>query len=178
MLELTPNTWHLVEIWTDHKNLEYFMTAKKLNCHQAHRSLYLARFNFKLIYCPGCSMGKPNTLSQRPDHSNRAFDNEDVVLLRPELIAVWALEGLYLEGPEQDMLREICQGNQKDDQEEPVVKAARELWQASSKIVCSCHKLHSAISLSILHRFSRSQWQRKALEKTFWSVPVTSRGNQ
>jgi len=24
---------HLVEIWTDHKNLEYFMTAKKLNCH-------------------------------------------------------------------------------------------------------------------------------------------------
>lgn len=24
----------LVEIWTDHKNLEYFMTAKKLNCRQ------------------------------------------------------------------------------------------------------------------------------------------------
>jgi len=24
---------HPVEIWTDHKNLEYFMTAKKLNCH-------------------------------------------------------------------------------------------------------------------------------------------------
>jgi len=27
---------HPVEIWTDHKNLEYFMIAKKLNCHQAH----------------------------------------------------------------------------------------------------------------------------------------------
>ena len=26
---------HLVEIWTDHKNLEYFMMAKKLNRHQA-----------------------------------------------------------------------------------------------------------------------------------------------
>jgi len=26
---------HLVKIWTDHKNLEYFMTAKKLNCYQA-----------------------------------------------------------------------------------------------------------------------------------------------
>jgi hypothetical protein len=23
------------EIWTDHKNLEYFMTVKKLNCRQA-----------------------------------------------------------------------------------------------------------------------------------------------
>jgi len=41
-----------------------------------------------------------------------------------------------------------------------------------------CHKLHSAISLSILHRFSRSQWLWKALEKTFRSVPVTSRGDQ
>ena len=44
---------------------------------------------------------------------------------------------------------------------------------------CStCHKLHLAISPSILHRFSRSQWLRKALEKTFRSVPVTSRGDQ
>jgi len=34
---------HLVEIWTDHKNLEYFMTAKKLNRCQARWSLYLAR---------------------------------------------------------------------------------------------------------------------------------------
>jgi len=30
---------HPVEIWTDHKNLEYFMTAKKLNYHQARWSL-------------------------------------------------------------------------------------------------------------------------------------------
>jgi len=79
---------HLVEIWTDHKNLEYFMTAKKLNCCQARWSLYLARFDFKLIHHPGHSMGKPDALSQRPDHSKRALDNEDVILLRPELITV------------------------------------------------------------------------------------------
>jgi len=91
---------HPVEIWTDHKNLEYFMTAKKLNRRQAHWSLYLARFDFKLVYRPGRSMGKPNALSWRPNHGNRASDNEDVVLLRPELIAVRALEGLHLEGPE------------------------------------------------------------------------------
>jgi len=35
------------------------------------------------------------------------------------------------------MLREICQGNQRSNQEEPVAKAARELQQASSKMVCS-----------------------------------------
>ena len=72
---------HLVEIWTDHKNLEYFIIAKKLNHCQAHWSLYLARFDFKLVYRPGCSMEKPDTLSQRPDHGNRASDNKDVILL-------------------------------------------------------------------------------------------------
>jgi len=41
---------HPVEIWTDHKNLEYFMTAKKLNHRQACWSLYLARFDFKLTH--------------------------------------------------------------------------------------------------------------------------------
>jgi len=45
-------------------------------------------------------MEKPDALSRRLDHGNGASDNEDVVFLRPELIAVWALEGLHLEGPE------------------------------------------------------------------------------
>jgi len=34
------------------------------------------------------------------------------------------------------MLREIYQGNQKGDQEEPIAKAVRELRQTSSKTVC------------------------------------------
>jgi len=119
--------WHPVEIWTDHKNLEYFMTAKKFNRCQVCWSLYLARFDFKLIHHPGRSMGKPDALSWRPDHGKGISDNKDVVFLRPELIAVQALKGLHLEGPERDILREIRQGNQKGDQEEPVAKAAREL---------------------------------------------------
>jgi len=121
----------------DHKNLEYFMTAKKLNRHQAQWSLYLACFDFKLVHCPGRSIGKPDALSRRPDHGKGTSDNEDVVLLQPELIAVRALKGLHLERPERDMLREIRQGNQRGKQEEPVAKAARKLRQASSKTICS-----------------------------------------
>jgi len=79
---------HLVEIWMDHKNLEYFMTAKKLNRRQARWSLYLARFNFKLIHCSRQSMEKPDMLSRRPDYGNGASDNEDMVLLRLELLAI------------------------------------------------------------------------------------------
>jgi len=82
-------------------------------------------------------MGKPNMLSWRPDHGNGASDNEDVVLLRSELFAIWALKGVQLEEPEQNILREICQGNQKGDQEEPMAKAVRELRQASGKMVHS-----------------------------------------
>lgn len=51
------------EIWTDHKNLEYFRTAQKLNWRQARWSLYLLRFNFTLHHKPGRSMGKPDTLA-------------------------------------------------------------------------------------------------------------------
>jgi len=113
------------------------MTAKKLNCRQARWSLYLARFDFKLTHRPGHCMGKPDALSRRPNHGKGASNNEDVVLLRPELLAIWALEGVQIEGPEKDILKEIRQGNQRGDQEEPVAKAARELWQAASKTICS-----------------------------------------
>jgi len=33
------------EIWTDHKNLEYFMKAQNLNWRQAQWALYLSRFD-------------------------------------------------------------------------------------------------------------------------------------
>jgi len=72
---------HPIEIWTDHKNLEYFMTAKKLNRHQARWSLHLARFDFLLHHCPRRTIGKPDTLSRRANHGNRASDNKNIVLL-------------------------------------------------------------------------------------------------
>ena len=46
----------------DYRNLEYFMTAKKLNYHQAHWSLYLAHFDFTLYHYSRQSIGKPNAL--------------------------------------------------------------------------------------------------------------------
>jgi len=128
---------HPVEIWTDHKNLEYFMTAKKLNCRQARWSLHLARFDFLLHHRPGRTMGKPDTLSRRADHGNGASDNEDVVLLQPEFLAVRAMEGVELTGIEQKILSEIRKGNQNKDQEEPIAKAAQELRRSANGTVHS-----------------------------------------
>jgi len=72
---------HPVEIWTDHKNLEYFMTVKKLNRRQARWSLHLARFDFLLHHRPRRTMSKPDALSRRADHGNGASNNENIVLL-------------------------------------------------------------------------------------------------
>jgi len=102
---------HSVEIWTNHKNLEYFMTAKKLNHHQARWSLHLARFDFLLHHCPRRAMGKLDVLSRRADHRNGASNNENVVLLRLEFLAVRALEGVELTGVEQKILSNIRKGN-------------------------------------------------------------------
>jgi len=76
-------------------------------------------------------------LLQRPDHGNGISGNKDIILPQLELLVIRALEGIQLEGLERDILREICQGNQKGDQEELVAKAARELQQALSKMIHS-----------------------------------------
>jgi len=68
---------HPVEIWTDHKNLEYFMMAKKLNHRQARWSLHLTRFDFLLHHRPRHAMGKLDALSRKADHGNGASDNEE-----------------------------------------------------------------------------------------------------
>jgi len=55
------------EIWMDHKNLEYFMKAQKLNRRQARWALYLSWFDFTLKHLAGSKMGKADGLSRRAD---------------------------------------------------------------------------------------------------------------
>ena len=55
------------KIWTNYKNLEYFVKVQKLNQRQARWALYLSRFDFRLKYVLGSKMGKANSLSRRPD---------------------------------------------------------------------------------------------------------------
>jgi len=69
-------------------------------------------------------MGKLDALSRRADHRNGASDNENVVLLRLEFLAVHALEGVELMGMEQKILSDIHKGNWNGDQEKPIAKAA------------------------------------------------------
>jgi len=55
------------EVWTDHKNLEYFIKVQELNWRQARWALYLSRFDFTLKHVLGVRIKKADGLNKRPD---------------------------------------------------------------------------------------------------------------
>ena len=126
---------HKVEVWTDHRNLEYFMTAQKLNRRQARYSLYLSRFDFTLHHRPGRSMGKPDALSRRSDHGDRKKDNSDMVLLKLDFFVVRALEGLSVEGEEKEIVKEIWRRNREGEAEIQVTAAVKELKKGNRRLM-------------------------------------------
>ena len=78
-------------------------------------------------------MGKLDALSRRPDHGDGAKDNADIVLLRPELFAIRALEGVRTEGEEKEMLKEIRRRNLIPEEEDAVVTAVKALKGVSGR---------------------------------------------
>ena len=71
------------EVWTNLKNLEYFMKAQKLNQIQARQTLYLSMFYFTLKHVPEMRMEKADRLNKRPDLKVRVEnDNENQKLIK------------------------------------------------------------------------------------------------
>ena len=130
-------TKHQFEIWMDHKNLEYFMMAKKLNWRQAQLLLLLARFNFLLHHRPRKTMGKLDALSHRSNHGSGTDDNQNLTLLTPNLFTIRALEGLQVAREEKDILKEIRRRMEAEDQEEVVIMAVKELEKSPVKSIRS-----------------------------------------
>jgi len=121
------------EIWTDHKNLEYFMKAQKLNRRQARWALYLSRFNFTLKHVPGSKIGKADSLSRRPDWEiGVEKDNEDEMLVKPERLETRRTETVEIIVDGVDLLEEVRKSKVKDDE---VVKAVEEMKRAEVKML-------------------------------------------
>jgi len=121
------------EIWTDHKNLEYFMKMQKLNRRQARWALYLSRFNFILKHIPGSKMGKADSLSRRPDWEvGVERDNEDETLVKPEWLEVKRTERVEVIVEGVDLLEKVRKSKVKDDE---VVKVVEEMKQAGVKML-------------------------------------------
>jgi len=100
------------EIWTDHKNLEYFMKVQKLNRRQARWALYLSRFDFTLKHVPGSKMEKADSLSRRLDWEvGVEKDNEDKTMIKPEWLVVRIMERVEIIVDEVDLLEEVSVTN-------------------------------------------------------------------
>jgi len=121
------------EIWTDYKNLEYFIKTQKLNRRQVRWALYLLRFNFMLKHVPGSKMGKADSLSRRPDWEvGVERDNEDETLVKPEWLEVRRTERVEIIVEGVDLLEKVRKSKVKDDE---VVKAVEEMKQVEVKML-------------------------------------------
>ena len=113
------------EIWTDYKNLEYFMKVQKLNKRQARWALYLSRFDFTLKHVPESKMEKADSLSRRLDWEIEVErDNKDETLVKPEWLEVRKTEKVEVIVEGVDLLEKVKQSKVKDDE---VIKVVEEI---------------------------------------------------
>jgi len=79
---------HTLQLITDRKNLEYFMSKKLLNRTQARWAQFLSRFDYEIVYRPGRSNGKADALTRRPGDLPEGGDERlktmEQVVLKPE----------------------------------------------------------------------------------------------
>jgi hypothetical protein len=98
------------KVWTGHKNLDYWRTARNLMRCQARWSLYLSCFNLKIVPKPGKSNILADALSCLPgSYVLDSKDNRQVVMLKPEhFLSLAAVTLRSLDAFETD----LCAGSQ------------------------------------------------------------------
>jgi len=61
-----------VTVYTDHQNLQCFLTKEVWNQRQIRWAQELTNYNFKIVYCPGSRGRKPEAVSRRPEYRGEA----------------------------------------------------------------------------------------------------------
>lgn len=88
-------TSSLFIVWTDHRNLEYICSAKRLNSRQAHWAFFFRRFSFSISYRPGSKNIKLDALSC---HFSSSEVRPTMETILPEVCVVgsvtWGVEQL------------------------------------------------------------------------------------
>ena len=114
------------EIWTDHKNLKYFIKAQKLNHRQARQAMYLSRFDFTLKHIPGNRMEKADSLNKRLDQKVEVKrNNENKILIKLEWLEVKRTKKIKIIIERVDLLEEIKQLKVIDNKVVKVVKETK-----------------------------------------------------
>ena len=122
-------------VWTDHKNLTYLHSARRLNRRQARWALFLGRFNFTLTYRPGSRSTKSDALSR---HFTSPVEEAPVETIVPSSCVIGAARW-EVEQEVQDALRghtipEHCPEGKLFVP--PLVRSSVLQWCHSSKLAC------------------------------------------
>ncbi len=87
-MKLALEEWRLTG-WrgqlTDHKNLEYLRSAKRLNPRQARWALFFTRFRFTVTYRPGSKNTKADALSRQTEETTQTSIHDNII---PEKLLV------------------------------------------------------------------------------------------
>ena len=117
-----------IQVVTDHKNLEYFMSTKNLSRRQARWSEYLSRFDFVIKYRPGSKGQKPDSLTRRsgdlPKEGDERIQYQFQTVLKERNLA----PGVK---PSPASPISLCPMHTTEDQE---ARSTLELWDASYEI--------------------------------------------
>lgn len=113
-----------IQVVTDHKNLEYFMSTKNLSRRQARWSEYLSRFEFVIKYRPGSQGQKPDSLTRRsgdlPEEGDERMQYQFQTVLKRNNLA----PGVK---PQHGTPISLCPMHSTEDQES---RSTLELWDA------------------------------------------------
>ncbi|KAF8752650.1 hypothetical protein RHS01_07611 [Rhizoctonia solani] len=102
-----------IQVFTDHRNLEYWMQAQTFNRRHARWRIFLSDFNFEIHYRPGKQSGKPDALSRRLDYVDTSPEPE--VMLPAEVFANTSEEEL-------EIVTEIRSKLREDPSLEPIIQ--------------------------------------------------------
>jgi len=93
-----------VTVYTDHQNLQYFLTTKVWTHRQIRSAQKLSGFNFKIVYRPRTKGCKPDALSRRPEyHPEEGATLREQQILQPkyfgkfQIAVVWGLKAEQLQ---------------------------------------------------------------------------------
>ena len=86
---------HQVVVVMDHKNLQYFRSAQKVNRRIVRYILTLGDYHITLVHHTGAT-NKADALSQHPDYAESADDNNNVIAL-PDHLFINAVASTDLE---------------------------------------------------------------------------------
>lgn len=126
---------HPFVVWTDHKNLSYLRSARRLNSRQARWALFLGRFNYTLTYRPGSRNVKPDALSRQFAPPVEYVSEETI--LPPSCVvgaAMWEIERVVQEAQEDQQTPEGCPPDRLFVP--PSARSSVLQWGHASQIAC------------------------------------------